>query len=129
MKKIVKSIIVFILVVFCLSLFSACNNITAEDSDLVSVTDMDGSTITIPKNPQKVSCCRSAYDLLIAFGLGDKIDGVDKKVLANPWTKVFYPDSINHFAYEYEGHSIEDLKFDYLNSLDDFINPGQYVKR
>ncbi len=38
-------------------------------------------------------------------------------------------DLDTHFAYGYDGHSIEDLKFDYLNSLDDFINPGQYVKR
>ena len=101
MKKLAKIIIVFVIVVLSLSLFSACNNVT-EESDMVTVTDMDGVTIKIPKNPQNVSCCRSAYDLLIAFGLGDKIDGVDKKVLANPWTKVFYPDSVNHFAYEYE---------------------------
>ena len=102
MKKfLAKLIVLAILVVLCLSIFSACNN-TSEDSDQVTIMDMDGVEVTIPKNPQKVACCRSAYDLLIAFGLGDKIDGVDKKVLANPWTEVFYPGSKNHYAYEYE---------------------------
>ena len=73
-----------------------------EESSEVTVTDMDGSSITIKKNPERVACCRSAYDLLIANGLGDKIDGVDKKMLQNPWTSIFYPESKNHFAYEYE---------------------------
>ena len=95
-----KLLLVFVFV--CLSIFilTACEN--KSDSDQVTITDMVGDTITIKKNPQKVVCCRSAYDLLIAFGLGDKIDGVDKKVLANPWTAVFYPNCNEHFAYEYE---------------------------
>lgn len=95
-----KLFLVFILASLCVLTLTACEN--KSDSDLVTITDMVGDAITIKKNPQKVACCRSAYDLLIAFGLGDKIDGVDKKVLANPWTAVFYPGCSKHFAYEYE---------------------------
>ena len=70
--------------------------------ETVTVTDMAGDVRTIKKNPDKVVCSRSTYDLLVAFGLADKIDGVDKKVLNNPWTAVFYPDSVKHHKYEYE---------------------------
>lgn len=86
----------------CTPIISSCGNGTKPESDTVTVTDMYGKEVTVKKNPKKVACSRSTYDLLVAFGLGDKIDGVDKKVLANPWTKVFYPESEKHFAYEYE---------------------------
>jgi len=101
MKSVLKVFIVTLcLAVCCVGVLTGCTK--TPESDKVTIVDMDGETITITKNPQKVACCRSAYDLLIAFGLGDKIDGVDKKVLSNPWTSVFYPESKNHYAYEYE---------------------------
>ena len=92
------------LAIFCLSIpvISCCGSTSQPASDTVTVTDMYGKEVTIKKNPKKVVCSRSTYDLLVAFGLGDNIDGVDKKVLANPWMKVFYPESEKHFAYEYE---------------------------
>ena len=101
MKKLLRFLAPAIL---CLGapILSACGNSGAPESETVTVTDMYGKTITVKKNPKKVACSRSSYDLLIAYGLGDKIDGVDKKVLQNPWTSVFYPDSSKHFAYEYE---------------------------
>jgi len=95
-----KTILLLVLVMCLFVALTGCKQ--SGGSDKVTIVDMDGEAITITKNPQKVACCRSAYDLLIAFGLGDKIDGVDKKVLANPWTAVFYPESKNHYAYEYE---------------------------
>ena len=98
-----KKVFLTILVLVCsMVVLVGCSNKTNKESDKVTIVDMDGESITIKKNPTKVACCRSAYDLLIAYGLGDKIDGVDKKVLANPWTAVFYPDSSKHYAYEYE---------------------------
>lgn len=98
-----KKVFLTILVLVCSMVgLVGCSNKTNKESDKVTIVDMDGESITIKKNPTKVACCRSAYDLLIAYGLGDKIDGVDKKVLANPWTAVFYPDSSKHYAYEYE---------------------------
>lgn len=101
MKKLIRFIAPALV---CLSVptVSACGNTPTSKDETVTVVDMYGKEVTVKKNPKKVACSRSTYDLLVAFGLGDKIDGVDKKVLANPWTKVFYPGSENHFAYEYE---------------------------
>lgn len=73
------------------------------DVESIQVTDMVGDVVTISKNPKKVACVsRTTYDLLIAYGLGDRIDGVYNKVLDNEWTNIFYPDSSKHFAYSYE---------------------------
>lgn len=101
MKDIIKKFLIIGMIVILFVPFVSCS-FDDEDSDFITVIDMDGSSITIKKNPEHVACCRSAYDLLVAYGLGDKIDGVDKKVLKNPWTKVFYPECVNHYAYEYE---------------------------
>jgi len=100
MKSILKTLFFASLSIGCLGGLAGCGN--KDSGDKVTVVDMDGTSITINKNPKKVACSRSTYDLLIAYGLGDKIDGVDKKVLANPWTSVFYPDSSKHYSYEYE---------------------------
>lgn len=100
MKSIFKKLIFTSLAVCCLGSLAGCGNNNGDDK--ITVVDMDETSITIKKNPKKVACCRSAYDLLVAFGLGDNIDGVDKKILANPWTSVIYPDSVNHYSYEYE---------------------------
>ncbi len=101
MKSILKKFIFAVMALCSVVVVVGCKT-TGDVTDMVTIIDMDGEETTIKKNPTKVSCCRSAYDLLIAFGLGDKIDGVDKKVLKNPWTEIFYPDSNKHFAYEYE---------------------------
>lgn len=100
MKGIFKKLIFTLLTVCCLGSLAGCGN--NDGNDKITIVDMDGTSITIKKNPRKVACCRSAYDLLVAFGLGSNIDGVDKKILANPWTSVIYPDSVNHYSYEYE---------------------------
>ena len=67
---------------------------------------MVGSTITINKNPKKVACIsRTTYDLLVAYGLGDKIDGAYKGTLNNDWVPLIYPESKNHYVYEYNNSS------------------------
>ena len=72
----------------------------------ISVTDMVGTTITINKNPKKVACIsRTTYDLLVAYGLGDKIDGAYKGTLNNDWVPLIYPQSKNHYVYEYNNSS------------------------
>ena len=101
MKRILVLLLVLVFGVTSISTFTACNG-TGGSEETVTVTDMSGDTRTIKKNPSKVVCSRSTYDLLVAFGLADKIDGVDKKVLDNPWTAVFYSESVNHYRYEYE---------------------------
>jgi len=80
---------------------SSCSK--TNENETITLTDMVGDTVTIKKNPSKVACVsRTTYDLLIAYGLGDKIDGVYNKMLDNSWTKVFYPKSESHYPYEYK---------------------------
>ncbi len=76
---------------------------TQKVDEQITVTDMLGDSITIEKNPDKVACVsRTTYDLLVAFGLGDKIDGAYKTIYDNPWTEVFYPNSKNEYRYAYQ---------------------------
>ena len=72
----------------------------------VTITDMVGTTVTIDKNPKKVACIsRTTYDLLVAYGLGDKIDGAYKGTMKNSWVPLIYPESANHYVYEYNNSS------------------------
>ena len=41
----------------------------------------------------------------------------------------FLNDLDNQFNYDTSNKTAEELAKDYLNSLDDFLNPGQYIKR
>ena len=80
---------------------TGCSNKDNQNNQ-ISVTDMVGTTITIKKNPKKVACIsRTTYDLLVAYGVGDKIDGAYKGTLKNSWVPLIYPESENHYVYEY----------------------------
>ena len=82
------------------SLLASCG--TQEVNETITVTDMLGDSITIEKNPDKVACVsRTTYDLLVAFGLGGKVDGAYDAIYNNPWTEVFYPQSKNEYKYNY----------------------------
>ena len=84
---------------------TGCSN-KDEKQETISVTDMVGVTITINKNPKKVACIsRTTYDLLVAYGLGDKIDGAYKGTLNNAWVPLIYPESKNHYVYDYRNSS------------------------
>ncbi len=84
---------------------TGCSN-KEEQQEQISVTDMVGTTITINKNPKKVACIsRTTYDLLVAYGLGDKIDGAYKGTLNNAWVPLIYPESKNHYIYDYQNSS------------------------
>ncbi len=73
------------------------------ESDTVIVQDMLGVEVEVKKNPKNVACVsRTTYDLLVAFGLGDNVDGVYSTILDNEWTSVLYPESSEHYAYPYE---------------------------
>ena len=41
----------------------------------------------------------------------------------------FLNDLDIHFNYNAENQNSEELAFEYLNTLDDFLIPGQYIKR
>ncbi len=87
-------------VIGCLT---ACTSKPNETSEKISVADMLGETIEINKNPKKVACVsRTTYDLLIAFGLGDYIDGAYKTIYDNPWVPEIYSGASREYKYEYE---------------------------
>ncbi len=72
-------------------------------AETVTVVDMLGETVEIKKNPTKVACVsRTTYDLLIAFGLGDCIDGVYYSLLENEWAGVFDKDVSKRYSCQYE---------------------------
>ena len=101
--RFLKNLFLFFLLFFCIiCLLTACSDDT-RNTETIDVTDMLGTTITIKKNPKKVACIsRTTYDLLVAYGLGDKIDGAYSGTLNNDWVSVIYPDSVNHYVYSYE---------------------------
>ena len=100
MKK--KILLPLIMALTTLGCITACSNSSTNDST-VEITDMVGLTVTIKKNPKKVACIsRTTYDLLVAYGLGDHIDGAYKGTLNNAWVPLIYPESKNHYVYEYD---------------------------
>lgn len=56
-----------------------------------------------------------------------------KNAICNDYTLLeideFLNDLDNQFSYGADVKNNENLAYDYLNSLDDFLNPGQYIKR
>ena len=108
-----KTLLPFVIVALAsLGAFTGCSN-KDNQNEQISVTDMVGTTITINKNPKKVACIsRTTYDLLVAYGVGDKIDGAYKGTLNNSWVPLIYPESANHYVY------------DYNNSAELFISRG-----
>ena len=102
MKGIVKKLLCFAVALVCVGTIAGCSN-TNNHSETVEITDMVGDIVTVKKNPTKVACVsRTSYDLLVAFGLEDSIDGAYSKTLDNEWTSVFYAECSNHFKYDYE---------------------------
>ena len=121
LKKRICLVIICILV-YSFSFIACSQKITNED--LIEITDMLGETITIPKNPKKVACVsRTTYDLLVAFGLGDKIDGAYKNIYNNPWIDVIYPNSKNEYRYEYE----ENYETFLTRKVDLVFAPEKYI--
>ena len=122
MKRI-KTIILGLTLISSLTGIIGCSSNRVEN-EKVTVTDMIGERVTINKNPKKVACIsRTTYDLLIAYGLGDNIDGVYSKILKNPWTEVFYPASKDHFAYDYSPN-YETLL---ARGIDLVLSPEKYI--
>lgn len=96
----------YLALILCLALltvnFTACTGSERKDIT-VTVTDMLGETVKVKKNPAKVACVsRTTYDLLIAFGLGDYIDGAYKTIYDNEWVSAMYPKSAEEYRYDYE---------------------------
>ena len=100
-----KTLMPLLVVLASIGAITGCSN-KEEQQEQISVTDMVGTTITINKNPKKVACIsRTTYDLLVAYGLGDKIDGAYKGTLNNAWVPLIYPESKGHYVYDYQNSS------------------------
>lgn len=98
---------IFCMMFACVCIFSACSSLTSchtqNNQETVAVTDMLGKTVQVKKNPKKVACVsRTTYDLLIAFGLSDYIDGVYSTLLSNEWATVFDKKANERYALQYE---------------------------
>lgn len=97
---------------------------TNKKNEQIKVTDMLGDSITINKNPNKVACVsRTTYDLLVAFGLGDKIDGAYKNIYDNAWTEIIYPNSKTEYRYEYN----ESYETFISRGVDLVFSPEKYI--
>ena len=95
-----KKLIILIICVMCAVFFAACSR--SEQSDTVTVVDMEGTEVAVPKNVSRVACISpSAADLMIAFGLGDKIVGTYRSFLYNPWVAEIYPKAADYKEYSY----------------------------
>ncbi|MDD3383437.1 MAG: ABC transporter substrate-binding protein [Bacilli bacterium] len=102
MKKKINTILIILFAFLIVSCANSGNN-SSNYSSTIIVTDMIGEKLEIKKNPSKVACVsRTTYDLLIAFGLGDKIDGAYKSIYNNVWVETIYPKSVNEYQYNYE---------------------------
>lgn len=104
MLKIQKifSILLAVILSFTVILSMAgCDNL--DNTETVTVTDMIGEQVTVKKNPKKVACAsRTTYDLLIAFGVSDSIDGVYYSLLENEWASVFDAKSNERYSLAYQ---------------------------
>ncbi len=97
-----KKFLTILCFTFVTSILFGCSD-SKDDGTTITVTDMIGETVEIKKNPTKVACVsRTTYDLLIAFGLGDCIDGAYQTIYDNEWVGTMYSQSINEYRYDYE---------------------------
>lgn len=103
MKKQISMLLWLVLTIFCIMSFTSCGRTDgAESTDVITVVDMEGTEVAIPKNVSRVACISpSATDLMIAFGLGDKIVGTYRSFLYNLWTAVLAPETSGYKSYSY----------------------------
>ncbi len=102
MRKVAKILLSLVITIVLLFAIIGCTS-QKEESTTVEITDMVGDVVTVKKNPTKVACVsRTTYDLLVAFGLSNSIDGAYVKSLDHAWAEVLYPESVNHYRYDYE---------------------------
>ena len=109
-RKIMALILALTLCLGVAVALTACGN---NDDGTIEITDMSGTTVKIPKSPKKVAAVSpSTGDLMIAFGLGDLLDGTYYSTLNNPWAKEIYPESESFYGYDYD------------NSVETFVMQG-----
>ena len=101
MRKFLATVLSVFITVGAGASLTACNE-NNNPSETITVTDMEGMKVTIPTDVDKVACISpSATDLMIAFGLGDKIVGTYRSFTYNPWAAEIYPNAANFKGYSY----------------------------
>lgn len=99
-----KSLITLFAPAIMVGCLAGCsNNKQQQQNDgTVTIVDMEGNKVTISKTVKKVACIsQSVTDLMIAFGLGDKIVGTYRSFTYNKWASELYPNASNFKAYAY----------------------------
>lgn len=123
LKKLCSLLLVALLTFACLGTLVACNP-DKDNAERVEITDMVGETISVKKNPKKVACAsRTTYDLLIAFGLSDCIDGVYYALLDNEWAPVFDDKANSRYSLAYE----ESYETYIARGVDLVFSPEKYL--
>lgn len=98
--SIIIASVLWVMTAFCAT---ACNYGSSDTSDTVTVVDMLGEEVVVKKNPKRVACAsRTTYDLLIAFGVSESIDGVYYSLLENEWASVFDKKANERYSLYYE---------------------------
>ena len=99
LKRKITTLFAPVLLIGCVA---GCTNSNQQTDKSVTITDMEGKEVTISRDVKKVACIsQSATDLMIAFGLGNKIAGTYRSYTYNKWTTELYPDAANFKAYSY----------------------------
>lgn len=110
-RKVIVFVFTLLLAIGTTFCFVSCNE--AENDETIEITDMSGTTVKIPKSPKKVAAVSpSTGDLMIAFGLGDLLDGTYYSTLNNPWASEIYPNAKLLYGYDYD------------NSVETFVMQG-----
>lgn len=90
------------------------NNETAE----ITIVDMGNDAVILPKEIRRVvSTSDPCTDMLVAFGLGDRLIGGYFRALENPWFEVFCPkaaDMVRFDSYEPEVEALIEINTDLI---------------
>ena len=122
-KKLISMILGVVLYFTMAISIVGCEN-TNNDNETVTVTDMLGEQVTVKKNPKKVACTsRTTYDLLIAFGVADSIDGVYYSLLENEWSAVFDTKADERYSLAYQ----ESYETYIARGVDIVFSPEKYI--
>ena len=69
----INKILSIILLTMSIVSFMGCSE---NNDDTIKITDMSGTIVEIPRSPKKIAAVSpSTGDLMIAFGLGELLDG------------------------------------------------------
>ena len=99
------------------TLLAGCNN-QQKGNDPIKVIDMEGTEVIVPKDVKKVAAIsQSATDLMIAFGLGDKIAGTYRSFTYNTWVDELYPAAATQCSKLGKGFVLHAINAEILHCL------------